>query len=68
MSIVFEGIDDFCKGVEANIIHSKEKEEGAKARIDRVLSSMGVGKDKIVEKSITNIIMHERSKFYMMLG
>ena len=63
VSIALEDIEDFGLGVEAEIMVSKEKENKAKARIDRVLSSIGVGKGKIVEKSITNIIMREMAKF-----
>ena len=63
VSIVLEDIEDFGFGVEAEIMTSKEKENEAKARIDRVFSDIGIGKDKIVKKCITNIIMHERSQF-----
>ncbi len=63
IAIVLEDIEDFGLGIEAEIMTSKEKEEEAKARIDRTLSDIGVRKDKIVEKSITNIIMHEKARF-----
>lgn len=63
VAIALEDIEDFGLGVEAEIMTAKEKEDEAKERIDRALSDIGVGKDRIVEKGITNSIMRERARF-----
>lgn len=63
VSVILEDIEDFGLGVEAEIMTTKDNEDSAKAKIDRVLSDIGIDSSKIVEKSITNIIMRERAEF-----
>ena len=63
VSIAIEDIEDFGLGIEAEIMTTKNKEDSAKAKIDRILSEIGIDSSKIVEKSITNIIMREKAKF-----
>ena len=63
VSISLENIEDFGLGIEAEIMTTKDKEDSAKAKIDEVLSEIGIGSSKVVEKSITNIIMREKAKF-----
>ena len=63
VSISLENIKDFGLGIEAEIMTTKDKEDSAKAKIDEVLSEIGIGSSKVVEKSITNIIMREKAKF-----
>ncbi|OJT94792.1 putative adenylyl cyclase CyaB [Candidatus Micrarchaeum sp.] len=63
VSISLENIEDFGLGIEAEIMATKDKEDSAKAKIDEVLSEIGIGSSKVVEKSITNIIMREKAKF-----
>lgn len=63
MSIIVEDIKDFGVGLEIEIITSKENTEKAKSKIKKFLSSIGIGEEKIVPKSITNIIMREKAKF-----
>ena len=63
VSVILEDIEDFGLGVEAEIMTTKDNEDSAKAKIDKVLSDIGIDSSKIVEKSITNIIMRERAEF-----
>lgn len=61
MEICIEDIKDFGLGIEVEIITDEEHSEEAKSRIIELLGKLGVGKDDIVPKSITNIIMHQRA-------
>ncbi|MEM0143308.1 MAG: CYTH domain-containing protein [Candidatus Parvarchaeum sp.] len=63
VDVILENIQDFGLGVEAEIITTKDKGDEAKAKIDEILSRLGIDNSKIVKKSITNIIMHERAQF-----
>ena len=63
VGIALENIEDFGLGIEAEIMTTKDKEDSAKAKIDEVLSEIGIDSSKVVEKSITNIIMREKAKF-----
>ncbi|ASI13620.1 CYTH-like superfamily phosphatase [Candidatus Mancarchaeum acidiphilum] len=62
-NILLEDIEDFGLGVEAEIITNKEDSDAAKEKIDKVLAKIGISKSDIVEKSITNRIMKEKSYF-----
>lgn len=63
MLIIAEDIKDFGLGLEIEIMTTKDKTEEAKEKIKKYLSSIGIAEDKIVPKSITNIIMREKSRF-----
>lgn len=63
MLIILEDIKDFGLGLEIEIMTNPEKAEEAKEEIRQFLKKMGIGEDKIVPKSITNIIMHEKARF-----
>ncbi len=63
VSIALENIEDFGPGIEVEIMTTKDKEDLAKSKIDEVFSKIEIESSKIVEKSITNIIMHEKAKF-----
>jgi len=61
--LFLEDIEGFGLGIEAEIMTTKEKGETAKAEIDRIFGSLGIPEDKVVKKSITNLIMRLHSKF-----
>lgn len=63
MLVIVEDIKDFGLGIEVEIMTSKEKTEVAKEEIKNFLTSIGIGPEKIVPKSITNIIMRKKAKF-----
>lgn len=61
--IIIEDIADFHPAIELEIMTTKEESEQAKSRIRKVLIDLGVREDQIVTKSITNLIMREKSTF-----
>jgi len=61
MEICVEDITDFGGAVEIEIMISRGQEDNAKRKIRDFLMRCGVSKEKIVPKSITNIIMKERA-------
>jgi predicted adenylyl cyclase CyaB len=63
MHVMLEDIDGFGLGVEVEIITTKSKSEEAKARIEALFNELGIGKSRLVPKSITNMILRERSRF-----
>jgi predicted adenylyl cyclase CyaB len=63
MLVIVEDIKDFGLGIEVEIKISYEKREEAKVEIKKFLQSIGIGEEKIVPKSITNIIMREKAEF-----
>lgn len=63
MLIILEDIKDFGLGLEIEIMTEREKTGEAKEKIKTFLNKIGVGEDKIVPKSITNIIMHQKARF-----
>ncbi len=63
VNILLEDIKDFGLGIEAEIITTKDESDAAKAKIDNTMAKIGITNSKIVEKSITNIIMREKSHF-----
>jgi predicted adenylyl cyclase CyaB len=61
LSICLEDIKDFGACIEVEIITSPGDEDTAKERILQFLSSVGVTRDAVVPKSVTNIVMKERA-------
>lgn len=61
IEILIEDITDFGGAVEIEIMAQPGEEEASKKQIRKFLSSVGIGADAIVPKSITNIIMKERA-------
>jgi len=58
-----EDIKNFGLGLELEIMATKADAEAAKEKLKDVLKKLGIDEAEIVPKSITNIIMHEQSKF-----
>jgi len=63
MSINLEDIKDFGLAIEIEIMTQKEKSEEAKNKIRGFLKKIGIDEDKIVPKSVTNIIMKQKAVF-----
>ena len=63
MEISLENIRDFGLGIEAEVKTSMEKSNEAKAKIDNLFKRLGIPSDQIVPKSLTNIIMKQKSRF-----
>ncbi|MCX6808841.1 MAG: CYTH domain-containing protein [Candidatus Berkelbacteria bacterium] len=63
MLVIAEDIKDFGAALEVEIITSLDKSEEAKAKIKKLLDDLGVAPGQIAPKSITNILMHEKSVF-----
>lgn len=63
MTVNLESIKDFGIAVEIEIITSKDKAEDAKETIKDYLFTIGINSEQVVPKSITNIIMKEKSQF-----
>lgn len=61
LNINLEDIKDFGTGVEVEILTTPGNETAAKERIMNFLMDIGITKDQIVPKSITNIVMKERA-------
>lgn len=61
MEICVEDIADFGGAVEVEIMCASGNESSAKEKIKAFLKQCNIGEDKIVPKSITNIIMKERA-------
>lgn len=61
MEVCVEDITDFGAAVEVEIMCAPGDETHAKGKIRDFLHQCNVGEDKIVPKSITNIIMKERA-------
>ena len=61
MEVCVEDITDFGGAVEVEIMCISGDETSAKGKIRDFLRQCGVSEDKIVPKSITNIIMKERA-------
>lgn len=62
-TINIEDIKDFGLGIELETITNKENSEKAKIAQKSILKMLNISEDKIVPKSITNIIMKTKSKF-----
>ena len=63
IEINLENIANFGTGIEIEIMCSKDEIQESKEKILKLLEKIGVKKEMLVEKSITNIIMKERAKF-----
>ncbi len=63
IEINLENITNFGTGIEIEIMCSKDEIQQSKEKILELLEKIGVKKEMLVEKSITNIIMKERAKF-----
>jgi adenylate cyclase class IV len=63
--IVFDDIQDFGLGIEAEIISTKAEEEKALLEIETLFNELGVKKNQIlpISTTITAIIMEQRSRF-----
>lgn len=61
--INLENIKDFGGAIEVEKMVATGQETQAKAELEKVISSLGIGKFHLVEKSVTNIIMHQRASF-----
>lgn len=63
ISVFLEKIDDFGYIIEVEIITTEKQSIKAKSELLQFLDMFGVSKDKIVAKSVTNIIMKNKSVF-----
>ena len=63
IEIALEDIDDFGSALELEIMTIKDNANVAKKTLEDFLNSMGVKSNKILPKSITNILMRRRAKF-----
>lgn len=63
MTFNIEDINDFGTALEVEIITTKLDAEKAKDDIRRLLKNIGLSTNKIIPKSITNLLMREKSKF-----
>jgi adenylate cyclase class 2 len=63
IEISLENIADFGLGIEVEIKTSLDKVKDAKTRIDMLFKKLNISLDQIVPKSLTNVIMAQKSKF-----
>ena len=63
IEIALEDIEDFGSALELEIITTKDDADVAKQTLEKLLNTMGVESHKIVPKSITNILMKQKSRF-----
>lgn len=61
MEVCIEDITDFGGAIEVEIMCAPGEEKQSKEKIKLFLKDIGINEDKIVPKSITNIIMKERA-------
>lgn len=61
MEVCIEDITDFGGAIEVEIMCAPGAEKQSKEKIKLFLRDIGINEDKIVPKSITNIIMKERA-------
>jgi len=61
LSVCLEDIKDFGACIEVEILTEKGQEDTAKETILQFLSKIGVSKESVVPKSVTNIVMKERA-------
>ncbi len=62
-NVFLEKIKDFGPVIEVEIMTTKEKGEAAKTDIRNFLASLGIKPNHVVPKSVTNILMREKSSF-----
>jgi predicted adenylyl cyclase CyaB len=63
LTVCLEDIENFGTAIEVEGITDKAGAETMKTKIFSFLESIGVNKDEIVPKSVTNILMKEWAKF-----
>ncbi len=63
MGIFLEDIDDFGLAIEVEIMATEDEDDEAKRKIGGLFDRLNISSDKIVPKSITNIIMREKAEF-----
>jgi len=63
LSVFFEDIKDFGACVEIEMMTTASKSDAAKEKIKGLLFELGVAEKQIVKKSVTNLLMRNRSKF-----
>lgn len=63
IEINLENIKNFGTGIEIEIMCSNDEIQQSKENILKLFEKIGVKKEMLVEKSITNIIMKERAQF-----
>jgi len=63
MTVCLEDIVDFGPVVEVEVIASQSESQQAKQQISQFLTSIGVTQDQFVAKSVTNMLMQEKTKF-----
>lgn len=61
--VIVEDIKDYRPAIEMEIMTTQEESEVAKEKIKKLMARLGVQENQIVPKSITNIIMREKSVF-----
>lgn len=61
--VFLEDIEDFGTALEAEIVTTKDEGEYAKKRIKDLLGQLDISSDRIVPKSISNIIMRQKARF-----
>ena len=61
--VCLEDIADFQPAIEVEIMTTQDATDQAKKDLIAYLSRNGIGQDKIVKKSVTNLLMRERAKF-----
>lgn len=63
MTVVLEDIADYGHVIEVEILTEKKEAEKAKDTIRDFMRESGIAEDQVVPKSVTNILMRERSSF-----
>lgn len=63
MIVIVEDIEDFGPIVEIEILSSPSEVNKSKQEIHNFLASIGIKKDQIVKKSITNLLMNKLASF-----
>ena len=63
IEIALEDIEDFGAALELEIMSDKEGIDAAKQELKNFLKSINVSPEKIVPKSVTNILMKQKAKF-----
>jgi predicted adenylyl cyclase CyaB len=61
--ILIEDINDFGPILEVEVMTTKEKAEAAKQDIRDLLEKIGVRGERVVPKSVTNLLMKEKARF-----
>ncbi len=62
-AVNIEDIEDFGGALEIEVMTTLEGQEAAKQSIRDLLGTLGIPLARVVDKSVTNIVMHERARF-----